>query len=273
MRLAISISPSRVRSSTEPISRMYMRTGSVVRPNSESMVSGEGLLGLLDHVLLGDGGGGRLGQEERLGIGRLVVHGDAHVGEHRDHALDLLGVGHVVGQVVVDLGVREVAALLAQDDQVLQALLLRLDLGELQLRPSALCWRSSRFADDLRDGFTGGSNGASCGKTANFITRLGGFSTAGPDAPWPALCRAWRPGQLGALGVGQEPGGPAGLQLGLAALRALQGEPVLESGEFRGEVEVGLLHLVEDPAPPEGGLERRRAVLGPLEVGASPGRG
>ncbi len=36
MRLAISISPSRVSSSTEPISRMYMRTGSVVRPNSES---------------------------------------------------------------------------------------------------------------------------------------------------------------------------------------------------------------------------------------------
>ena len=38
MRLAISISPSRVRSSTEPISRMYMRTGSVVRPNSLSSV-------------------------------------------------------------------------------------------------------------------------------------------------------------------------------------------------------------------------------------------
>ena len=38
IRLAISISPSRVRSSTEPISRMYMRTGSVVRPNSESSV-------------------------------------------------------------------------------------------------------------------------------------------------------------------------------------------------------------------------------------------
>jgi len=38
MRLAISISPSRVSSSTEPISRMYMRTGSVVRPNSASTV-------------------------------------------------------------------------------------------------------------------------------------------------------------------------------------------------------------------------------------------
>ena len=38
IRFAISISPSRVRSSTEPISRMYMRTGSVVRPNSLSSV-------------------------------------------------------------------------------------------------------------------------------------------------------------------------------------------------------------------------------------------
>ena len=38
IRFAISISPSRVSSSTVPISRMYMRTGSVVRPNSESTV-------------------------------------------------------------------------------------------------------------------------------------------------------------------------------------------------------------------------------------------
>ena len=36
MRLAMAISPSRVSSSTVPISRMYMRTGSVVRPASVS---------------------------------------------------------------------------------------------------------------------------------------------------------------------------------------------------------------------------------------------
>ena len=36
MRLAMLISPSRVSSSTVPISRMYMRTGSVVRPSSAS---------------------------------------------------------------------------------------------------------------------------------------------------------------------------------------------------------------------------------------------
>ena len=39
----------------------------------------------------------------------------------RDDVFDLLGVDDVVGQVVVDLGVGEVAALLAEHDQVLQA--------------------------------------------------------------------------------------------------------------------------------------------------------
>ncbi len=39
MRLAILSSPSRVSNSTVPISRMYMRTGSVVRPNSESTLA------------------------------------------------------------------------------------------------------------------------------------------------------------------------------------------------------------------------------------------
>ena len=39
----------------------------------------------------------------------------------RDDALDLFGVEDVVGQVVVDLGVRQVAALLAEHDQLLQA--------------------------------------------------------------------------------------------------------------------------------------------------------
>ncbi len=112
MRLAISISP--------------------VRGPAEFGVDRgrERLLGLLDHVLLGDRRR-RLRHQQLLGVRGLVVNRDAHVGEHRDHAFDLLGVGHVVGQVVVDLGVREVAALLAQDDEVLQALFLRLDLGEL----------------------------------------------------------------------------------------------------------------------------------------------
>ncbi len=39
IRLAISISPSRVNSSTVPISRIYIRTGSVVRPSSLSTLT------------------------------------------------------------------------------------------------------------------------------------------------------------------------------------------------------------------------------------------
>jgi hypothetical protein len=119
MRLAISISPSRVSSSTEPISRMYMRTGSVVRPNSESTVdracSASASAARRRHL------GRGFGHQQVLGGGRLVEDLDAHVVEGADDRLDLLGVHHVVGQVVVDLGVGEEAAFLAQRDQVLQA--------------------------------------------------------------------------------------------------------------------------------------------------------
>ena len=38
MRFAMAISPSRDSSSTEPISRRYMRTGSSVRPTSSSSI-------------------------------------------------------------------------------------------------------------------------------------------------------------------------------------------------------------------------------------------
>jgi hypothetical protein len=105
-----------------------------VRGAAELGVDGgrERFLGLLDHVLLGDRGG-RLVHEELLGVRGLVVHGDAHVGQHRDHAFDLLGVGHVVRQVVVDLGVSKEPALLAEHDEVLEALFLRLDFGHLYL--------------------------------------------------------------------------------------------------------------------------------------------
>ncbi len=46
---------------------------------------------------------------------------DAHVIDHADDVLDLLGVHHVVRQVVVHFGVREVAALLAEHDEILKA--------------------------------------------------------------------------------------------------------------------------------------------------------
>jgi hypothetical protein len=109
---------------------MYMRTGSVVRPNSESSVLAAASASFLD--VLGRRRGRGFRHQQRVGVGRLVEDLDAHVADHRDHALDLLGVDQVVGQVVVDLGVGEVAALLAEHDQALEAALARLDVGRGQ---------------------------------------------------------------------------------------------------------------------------------------------
>ena len=134
MRLAISISPSRVSSSTEPISRMYMRTGSVVRPNSESTVDSAASA---CSSTSSSGCGHRLGvggDEQRLLVGRLVVDLDAHVAEGGDDGFDLLGIDQIVGQVVVDLGVGEEAALLAELDQVLETRAARLGVFLRQLR-------------------------------------------------------------------------------------------------------------------------------------------
>ena len=89
MRLAISISPSRVSSSTEPISRMYMRTGSVVRPNSESTVDSAASAASSTSSSAARGRRG-FGHQQRLGVRRLVVDLDAHVVEGGDDGFDLL---------------------------------------------------------------------------------------------------------------------------------------------------------------------------------------
>ena len=84
-------------------------------------------LGLLLDVLVGLGHRlGVGGDEQRLLVGRLVVDLDAHVAEGGDDGFDLLGIDQIVGQVVVDLGVGEEAALLAELDQVLEARAARL---------------------------------------------------------------------------------------------------------------------------------------------------
>ncbi len=101
MRLAISISPSRVSSSTVPISRMYMRTGSVVRPNSESTVDrAASASSSASSTVVAVGV--TLFWNRRFRIGRLLVHGHAHVVEHGDHDFQRLGVDQLVGQVVGD---------------------------------------------------------------------------------------------------------------------------------------------------------------------------
>ena len=71
---------------------------------------------------------GRTHEQEGVGIGRHLVHGDPHVVDHRDDVLDLLGIDDAFWQVVVDLGVREVTLLLALCDEQLQPRLLLVEI-------------------------------------------------------------------------------------------------------------------------------------------------
>ena len=123
MRLAMAISPSRDSSSTEPISRRYMRTGSSVRsPGSDSVrpwpASGgrprpvrrslSSSSALLARFLLA-----------LLGVALLLLDDvDAHLVEHREHVLDLVR-GDLLGrQDGVDLVLGDVAALLGELDHL-----------------------------------------------------------------------------------------------------------------------------------------------------------
>ena len=117
MRLAMAISPSRLSSSTEPISRRYMRTGSSVRSLPSRVLDLEataraGALGELGRFFLGVIG---------LGLFDLVLVDDvdAHVGEHRHDVLDLLGGDFLRGQHRVQLFIGDVAALLGGLDELL----------------------------------------------------------------------------------------------------------------------------------------------------------
>ena len=133
MRLAMAISPSRESSSTEPISRRYMRTGSSVRSVGSlvSVLAGSfcvnldqlaalgfglflGLLALLLALL-----GGLLGLDD--------VH--PHLAEHGEDVLDLLGIDLLRGQNGVDLVMGDVAALLGAADELLDG-----RVGEVEQR-------------------------------------------------------------------------------------------------------------------------------------------
>ncbi len=79
----------------------------------------------------GEDGGGFLGghlvgafrtfvHHDLIGIGGFLDHADAHVIDHLDDVFHLIRVGDGLGQVVVHLGVGQVALFLAQRDQKLQ---------------------------------------------------------------------------------------------------------------------------------------------------------
>ena len=94
-----------------------MRTGSVVRPSSASSAA-SACGGFFDGLFVGRLG--ILGGEKRLGVRRLLVHGNAHVVDHVDDVFDLFRIDDLAGQVVVHLRIGEEALFLAERDQQLE---------------------------------------------------------------------------------------------------------------------------------------------------------
>ncbi len=81
---------------------------------------GQRSLGLFLNIVVRGRGRNVLVHQQRLGIRRLVEDLDAHVAEGTDDGVDRLGVDQVVRQVIVDLGVGQEAAVLAELDQGLE---------------------------------------------------------------------------------------------------------------------------------------------------------
>ena len=122
MRLAMAISPSRESSSTEPISRRYMRTGSSVRSvgSLASALAGTFCWTSTSSPPSASGSSSAPRAALLLCLGLLGLdHVDAHLAEHRQNVLDLLGIDLLGGQHRVDLVVGDVAALLGVADELL----------------------------------------------------------------------------------------------------------------------------------------------------------
>ncbi len=61
-----------------------------------------------------------LRHEQLIGIRRHFKHLDAHVVDHLDDVFNLIRIGDILGQVIVDLGVGQVALILATGDEILE---------------------------------------------------------------------------------------------------------------------------------------------------------
>ena len=124
MRLAMAISPSRDSSSTLPISRRYMRTGSSVRPRLASSTLPVGSSSSASSAFSTLTGGGL------AVLGFLALDDlDAHFVEIGHHVFDLLGAVLLRRQNGVQLVEGDVAALLAAGDQPLDGDGLHIEQG------------------------------------------------------------------------------------------------------------------------------------------------
>ena len=120
MRLAMATSPSRVSSGTVPISRRYMRTGSLVfssRPGVRSSSTSSRSGGLLFGFAFG-GFRGFQCRARGLGGGDVFVDVDAVSLEGGKQIVDLFRGVYFRGQDVVDFVVEQVAPLLAHVDEL-----------------------------------------------------------------------------------------------------------------------------------------------------------
>ena len=132
MRLAMAISPSRDRSSTEPISRRYMRTGSSVRSvGSFLVVVAATAVPVCSASSLASSSASAACRRLRAPRPLVVLDDvDAHVGEHRHRVLDLLGGHFLRGQHRVQLVHGDIAALLGGLDHLLDSI-----IGKVEQRP------------------------------------------------------------------------------------------------------------------------------------------
>ncbi len=76
----------------------------------------QGSHGLLGGRLVG----GVIGHHQGIFIGRFLDDADTHVVDHADDVFHLIGIGNILGKMVVDLGIGQVALFLATRDQLLQ---------------------------------------------------------------------------------------------------------------------------------------------------------
>ena len=135
IRLAIATSPSRESSPIVPISRRYIRTGSSVRSIGSLASDFAGVFGVTSTEFAGLGLLA-LGPLARLlvGLGLLGLdHVDAHLVEHRQNVLDLLGSDLLQGHDRIELLVGDVAALRGLIDQLRDG-----GVGEIEKRQQGI---------------------------------------------------------------------------------------------------------------------------------------